>query len=611
MAQLIQASQSWEEIKKNYLEFPELMSRFLQFRDEIIAQATTTILGDLQGIRTLLTEHSGILLDLPPAGMIVAGSNTLSSDYDVTFYSQTENKKLELSAVRAFYDYLYQEWGKPPGIKFDANAYTTGHLRPEAFKGDGLKLSCVNRLSRLLEDIKTEGWYPSVEQTRQINDLVAGINAQETIVKTSLAPIEANNFIPVVSRVADLQRDLRDVVRQQYQSSKDNYGTGGAFDEIAIVMALVALKNSFQTDWPLIKQTLTQTQKLETTRKLTIQRCQAAENIHQELTQKGLHKVDELRSHYPDRDNSIIEQIASNQLYLDYLEEISDRFDLLEQPHIDKHAIKKEIHGLQSKALFFANEAYMTPGAVEQVVLNQQLGLGVELSPLQYQASILEQTAFIGAQIQQNQGEFGTALRKTAKYLDRLIKAAQTINYQTQGQSPSQDISKQLRATNPLVNQILSLKYSQLSEAKKDQQAAAIATSNPSIFGSTTHELKDIILNLQINIYRDVQGYISEQNAIATSIYPLANQFLDHSRTEAQLGLTLLKRHNYNVRQEQGILEISNSEAQQMLIRYDLQRKRLCLAAGLTTQDLIKWQAMTSTIARQRTRSNSQGHEIE
>lgn len=85
------------------------------------------------------------------------------------------------------------------------------------------------------------------------------------------------------------------------------------------------------------------------------------------------------------------------------------------------------LHELQSKALFFANEAYHIRQAAMHIVLNQQLKLRVALSPTDYLLSISEQMGFAMEQITSKK-DLGTALWKSAKYIDRVSDAISQIN---------------------------------------------------------------------------------------------------------------------------------------------------------------------------------------
>jgi len=85
-----------------------------------------------------------------------------------------------------------------------------------------------------------------------------------------------------------------------------------------------------------------------------------------------------------------------------------------------------ELNEIQSKALFFANEAYHTRAAVEHVVLGQQLGLKVPLETDERLISINEQFGFAMHIVTSDAG-LGKAFWKSAKYIDRVNDAIKTI----------------------------------------------------------------------------------------------------------------------------------------------------------------------------------------
>ena len=84
------------------------------------------------------------------------------------------------------------------------------------------------------------------------------------------------------------------------------------------------------------------------------------------------------------------------------------------------------LHELQSKALFFANEAYHTRQAAMHVVLNQQLNLKIALPREDYLISINEQIGFTMEQVSTKKG-VGLSLWKSAKYVDRVSNAIDEI----------------------------------------------------------------------------------------------------------------------------------------------------------------------------------------
>ena len=132
---------------------------------------------------------------------------------------------------------------------------------------------------------------------------------------------------------------------------------------------------------------------------------------------------------------------ANNQLYESYLTKVEENLTELEAVRKDvedqqvrtKEQAKKldeltlDLQEMRSKALVFANEAYHTGGAVEHVVLNQQMGQGISISNNQYLQSANEQTGFAVEQINHHEN-MGMALWKSSKYVDRLCDAIDNIH---------------------------------------------------------------------------------------------------------------------------------------------------------------------------------------
>jgi hypothetical protein len=85
-----------------------------------------------------------------------------------------------------------------------------------------------------------------------------------------------------------------------------------------------------------------------------------------------------------------------------------------------------QLNDLQSKALFYANEAYHTGPAAEDVVLNTQLRMGLPLNYVKYLISINENLGFAMEQAATNKS-VGAALWKSAKYLKRINDAITNI----------------------------------------------------------------------------------------------------------------------------------------------------------------------------------------
>jgi hypothetical protein len=243
---------------------------------------------------------------------------------------------------------------------------------------------------------------------------------------------------------------------------------------------------------------------------------------------------EQLRQEKPELANNKvhIEMRANNLLYEEYLVKIDEKRDevrkaekklqaaeksgeqstkALEQ---EVNALKFELQELQSKAMFFANEAYMTAIAAEQVVLNQQLALGIKLPMAQYLASINEQTAFVGEQIGHLHANFGKALWKTAKYVDRIVLAINTISKLTAQLAPNRDIMEKVGKLEGLATTLLKdvKKNPDVKRDEKDTKAKEIAEKteeNSSLLGTNTSQLARNILNLVIDVNISVQSHLS------------------------------------------------------------------------------------------------------
>jgi hypothetical protein len=186
---------------------------------------------------------------------------------------------------------------------------------------------------------------------------------------------------------------------------------------------------------------------------------------------------------------------------------------LIQPTHNQQKIAQLQHQELPSKALFFANEAYMTAIAAEQVVLNQQIGLELKLHTAQYPASIAEQTAFIGEQIEHYENNFGRALWKTAKYADRVLTAIRTIYEQTGKQVPSQDLMQQVAELKPRVTTLLKdiKKNANFNDVQKDEAAVNLAEQHRSVLGSNPSEWGRLMLDLQIEVNLQVQEYLLNQ----------------------------------------------------------------------------------------------------
>ncbi|MEG4874340.1 hypothetical protein QUB37_13075 [Microcoleus sp. AT3-A2] len=102
---------------------------------------------------------------------------------------------------------------------------------------------------------------------------------------------------------------------------------------------------------------------------------------------------------------------------------------------------------------------------------------------------------------------------KTAKYVDRILTAINEIYKQTDEQVPSPEVMARVNQLKPLVQQLINIKRnSQLTDAQKNEATANLAQDNRSVLGADTAELGRIILDLQTDVYLEMQNYLNLSN---------------------------------------------------------------------------------------------------
>ena len=534
---LVISAGSWNQVKENYLCVHNLMDQILEYRVMEVSKIVGQVYESNEQFDELDMVVGNAIVRNNPTEMVVAGSNDRTSDYDITFSAGAGNEELEILAVREFNKLFRNKWMLESGIVFDTNVYTSGHMRSVAFKGDGGKLKLVNSLGEIFTEIPKEVSLRDQNKVNEFNELVLRVNnlgGEGT--RISLAPLTEENWNSVSRQIIKIQGKLIAAVKQQYQDSKKSYGAGKEFDELAMVMSLVHMKEFLErqpdneANWTHVANGLVGDQVPEDVKILNKKRLKQTSELHTELVNERNLKIDQAREQLRQEDPELaknkasVEMRASNLLYEEYLQQIEEKLPLIREAEQNLaqirtaeqktealkqvNALKLELQELQSKALFFANEAYMAPISAEQVVLNQQLGLGVELPTAQYLASINEQTAFLGEQIAHIQNNFGKALWKTSKYVDRILLAINTISTQTLELAPSKEIKEKVDKLAPLVKELKGIKK---DSAKKDEDAEALAGKNKNyeVLGTNAVQLGRKILNMVIDVNINVQSYLN------------------------------------------------------------------------------------------------------
>jgi|GEM_PF-2529436 len=595
---LVKTAGSWDNVRSYYLAFPNLMQQLINYRAIEVRRIIDAVFESNQQFKgiTALVGEDGAQKEIQqekneenenPTEVIIAGSNDLSSDYDVTFAAGHLKEDLETLAVIEFNKLFRAQWGLESGLVFDTNVYTTGHMRSPAFKGDVKMMYKLKELENKLKEIKKEVDPRKVDPEKaqqdkenlrnEVNDLVEKFNKLERSEKlekseTELAPLIKGEEVEFGKRIVQVRETLKPVVSEKYKEAKEDYGTGTEFDELAMVMSLVHMKEFWGqkpdgaeqhpdgANWTHFEKRLGGEKVPENGQAVpeTVKEVKnndllkEVDKIHKELVEERQEKMKELENDPKlAKNKKNIEMMANNLLYEKYLQEVSEKRSEVQEldPNASNAVVKQkklELQGLQSKALFFANEAYMTAISAEQVVLNQQLELGLELPMAQYLASIIEQTTFVGEQIAHITGnnKHGRALWKTSKYINRIVDAINTISElaakvsettETGEAVPSEageavpseageavlseDIMTKVRDLKDWGKQLETIKRDSDRKEKdkkrtpkeKDKDAKNVARKVPDLLGRDITGLATKILNLVSDVTLNVQDYLESE----------------------------------------------------------------------------------------------------
>jgi len=303
----------------------------------------------------------------------------------------------------------------------------------------------------------------------------------------------------------------------------------------------------------------------ESVRAATAARLDKADEIYKRATQELHEKIVELNRNKPSGErvldtngspetdvakivqaNGDAQLEAFNRLYEHYLIQAQDIRDELEryrkmrsgeiertltpaelESQIDRLTI--ELNEMQSKALFFANEAYHTGPAVEHVVLGQQLELELPLEIDEYLISINEQVGFAMEQVTADK-DLGKALWKSAKYMDRVNDAI--TNIQDKERNLFDSVAKAKNAKmKSLFDELILIKkekgkyYQISSEEAKSEAAIKVAKSRGFDFGSAENLRQELLkFNIEVNTQiRNARNGQYNRNPSSLDSWPVAS----------------------------------------------------------------------------------------
>ena len=279
----------------------------------------------------------------------------------------------------------------------------------------------------------------------------------------------------------------------------------------------------------------------ESVRAATAARLDKADEIYKRATQELHEKIVELNRNKPSgervldangspetdatkimRANGDAQLEAFNRLYEHYLVKAQDIREELEkyikmrsgkielEPGLSREQLERQIDDLtiklnemQSKALFFANEAYHTGPAVEHVVLGLQLKLKIPIEIDEYLVSINEQIGFAMEQVTADKN-LGKALWKGAKYMDRVNNAITSIKEKDGSLFDSAAQAKNDKMKS-LFDELILIKkeegkYYKMIDEEKSAKAIEVAKSKGFDFGSAENLRQELLkFNIEVN----------------------------------------------------------------------------------------------------------------
>jgi hypothetical protein len=440
------ANSDWKKVKATYLSQREIMEKIIAFR-EMEVQTIINMVKQQLGADQLQAE--------------AFGSKDLTSDYDVTF-NAGGNQPIEIQAVKLFNKIFRQRWGKESGTVFDTNVYTTGHMPVGQGKEEKEQYK-IDAESQMTQRDKTS--------SQTIQDIMS---------------------------LLKIRRFMSDQQWKQHKQKIIN-GINNQDERIKIRARLTEVDTIYK--------------------QANIQIEKKIEELNQDVI--SLHKRAKDKIKYIKKANPDAEMEASNRLYEDYLEKVEQTFQKIQKlkQEIEKAGLRTkqqsqklskltvELQRLRSMALVFANEAYHTGGAVEHVVLNQQMELGISVTNQQYLQSINEQTGFAVEQINHS-NNVGTALWKSSKYVDRLCDAINKI--EIEGFTKPQDQG----TMHELAKIMLKIKKGKdgYEHLKTDEQKSEEAKKIGRRYGYTSKEaLLQAVLKLSQQANQEIRGKLSSE----------------------------------------------------------------------------------------------------
>jgi hypothetical protein len=329
-----------------------------------------------------------------------AGSEDIESDLDITVASETPGD--DVKAMRQFNAAIKAKFGRPPGRVFDTNLYARDYRKIEDNISKGRTGPAptdrdmaepqgkMAGMARIDQDVAT-----LMKQRRFLDDATYDAMWKELLASVPPGPQQA----------AD-----RKVLQQRFEEAEAVYLTT-ALEKVEAIFGAVA-KNAAK---------LSEEQK-QTFDRLSLQLATIKSLDNPREMQKRLPEVlDEFEAEFPDEVMDATDEIYAERMTK--LREDQVQLDLLEKNPGNQskeaiEALKARIRQAQFTNIVFANEAYVSEGAIAHVVA------GIQASTPEKKKEVLEKLR--PADLLQSTNEQLADFFKDMKHMEHEEKAAKT-----------------------------------------------------------------------------------------------------------------------------------------------------------------------------------------
>lgn len=410
-----------------------------------------------------------------------AGSTTLTSDIDVNL----KGNKTELAVEKFNTLFKADGFAHEAGVVYDVNVYAMDFMHGATFKGLAEEHGKIK--SHKFGEKDTDGRPKPDPETRvsakeggRDGSVGGGVGTENSILENRM-----------VSADADLQRVWSLVKMRLYMTGEQwaSYATSTKLPE-ATQQAVALRYNSYMNEL---------NKKMADGAALVVAADAMKVTGFKMLDATANAKAATMPAH-ADAEN--VKMAASNRLYEEKLKavaalrtKIQSQIDLRKswlQPggdHEDAEALDAAIDGnlailrdLISECAMYSNEAYVTDGAVNHVVVGMQQKISIRQTNTESMDAFNENVGDSLKEIARHDRTLGEAAYKAGKYLWRMADAAQNLGVASTGEDAT--LTAHLRALYAAGNHVANrIKGGTESQESLERKAAAAITENLSSCG--------------------------------------------------------------------------------------------------------------------------------